>query len=204
MKISLIGMSGSGKSYWSKQLVKSGFKRICCDDLIEEKLSKDLKKLGFSGIADVSRWMGQPYESRSLHASKQYLELENLVIDEICSKLDREKKVVIDTTGSVIYINALTLKKLTTLTKTIYLQVPSSAKKEMYDLYMKDLKPVIWGTSFNRKSGESGPGALKRCYPDLLEYRSNIYEKLAHITMDYSKLRSRNFSVEKFIEIINR
>ena len=40
MKISIVGMSGSGKTYWSKKLESEGFKRFCCDDLIEEKLEK--------------------------------------------------------------------------------------------------------------------------------------------------------------------
>jgi len=44
MTISLVGMSGTGKTYWSKQLESKGFKRFCCDDLIGEKLGTVLKK----------------------------------------------------------------------------------------------------------------------------------------------------------------
>lgn len=202
MIISLIGMSGSGKSYWSKQLEKVGFKRICCDDLIEEKLSEELKKLGYSGIADVSKWMGQPYEPQFKKTSSQYLAYENLVMEEIYSFLEENKKIVVDTTGSVIYTNAKTLENLKKLTKIIYLKVPESVEKEMFNLYITDPKPVVWGNSFNKKSAETNLNALKRCYPDLLSYRSKQYEKLAKVTMDYHKLRNKNFGISHFLEEI--
>ncbi|MBD3202988.1 hypothetical protein GF327_01730, partial [Candidatus Woesearchaeota archaeon] len=65
MIISMIGMSNSGKTYWSKKLEKKyNFQRYTCDDIIRKKLKKILKKQGFSGIKDVSEWMGQPYEKR--------------------------------------------------------------------------------------------------------------------------------------------
>ena len=37
--ITLIGMSGSGKSYWSKKFKKAGFTIYSIDDLISEKIS---------------------------------------------------------------------------------------------------------------------------------------------------------------------
>ena len=57
MRLSLIGMSGSGKSHWSKKLTAYGFKAFHCDDLIEELLTEDL--LGADGIPlSVGEWMG--------------------------------------------------------------------------------------------------------------------------------------------------
>src|ERR1039457_799049 len=107
MKISLIGMSGSGKSYWSKQLEKKGFKRFGCDDMIEKKLHIDLNRLGLNGIHDVAKWMGYPYEKKYKTANKKYLDLEKQIMREILYFLKNEAKtdenIVIDTTGSVIY-----------------------------------------------------------------------------------------------------
>jgi len=34
MKLSLIAMSGSGKSYWSAKLAKRGFRHFDCDQMI--------------------------------------------------------------------------------------------------------------------------------------------------------------------------
>ena len=71
MKLSIIGMSGSGKSYWSKKLQEEkGFKRFCCDDIIEQKLSHELKKFGYSGLHDVGKWMGQPFDPQYVKRSK--------------------------------------------------------------------------------------------------------------------------------------
>ena len=38
VQLSLIGMSGAGKSYWSKRMESLGFQVYSCDDLIAERL----------------------------------------------------------------------------------------------------------------------------------------------------------------------
>ncbi|MDA2921939.1 hypothetical protein MYX07_01595 [Patescibacteria group bacterium AH-259-L07] len=80
MILSLTGMSGSGKTYWSQKLTDHGFSRICCDDLIEEKLAPELVKLGYSGIADVAAWLGQPYEPKFKENEAQYLKFEKQIL----------------------------------------------------------------------------------------------------------------------------
>ena len=37
LKVSLIGMSNVGKTYWAKRLADTGFLHVNCDALIEEK-----------------------------------------------------------------------------------------------------------------------------------------------------------------------
>ena len=81
--VCIIGMSGSGKTYWSKKLARNGFTCLCCDDLIEEKLSPKLVKLGFKGTADVSKWMEQPYEIHYQKNAAEYLKCEIEVMQEI-------------------------------------------------------------------------------------------------------------------------
>lgn len=182
MIISLIGMSGVGKTFWSKKLEKKGFKRFGCDDIIEEKLGKELKRLGYSGINDVAKWLGQPYDTQYETTSKKYLELENNAMSEIFLRVPTEKgDAVIDTTGSVIYTNKPILKQLKKLTKVIYLVTPLELQKKMYILYLKDPKPVIWGNSFFKQTNESNLDALVRCYPRLLTFRAKEYEKLADV-----------------------
>ena len=39
IKYSLIGMSGTGKSHWTRKLLGAGFRAICVDDCIEKKLN---------------------------------------------------------------------------------------------------------------------------------------------------------------------
>ena len=50
MKLSLIGMSNSGKSYWSKKLEDYGFKRFSSDDYIEEILEEDEVSIAEAGF----------------------------------------------------------------------------------------------------------------------------------------------------------
>jgi len=61
--ISLIGMSGSGKTYWSKKMAGKGFKHICCDDLISKELTLYSAKKNLKSIDKVAEWLGQPYKT---------------------------------------------------------------------------------------------------------------------------------------------
>lgn len=205
MKISLIGMSGSGKSYWSKKLESKGFKRFCCDDLIEEELGRELTALGYSGIQDVAKWMGQPYERQYKKNSKRYLELESEVMQEILAYLEKatdNEDIIVDTTGSVIYMEEDILKRLAEESKLLYFHTPSFVRKHMYEEYMKNPKPVIWGKIFSKQKGENNMESLQRNYPKLLEFRVKKYKEVSEIIFDYHMLRHDSFDVNVLTDII--
>lgn len=205
MKLALIGMSGSGKSYWSKKLEQMGFRRFCCDDLIEAKLERELKGLGYSGIQDVAKWMGQPFEEQYPRTSQLYVDFEKEVMGEVMRIVERandKENIVIDTTGSVIYTGREILYTLSSLAKIVYLDTPVSVKQEMYTLYMQDPKPVIWGNIFVKSPEETNSQALAACYPKLLEYRTKEYEKIADITFNYQRLHEEKYTINSFIEAI--
>lgn len=205
MIISLVGMSGSGKSAWAKILGREkGFKRYCCDDLIEEKLAPELAKLGFHGINDVSRWMGQPYDERYAETNKKYLDFEAQSLREVLSeiqKMDKDINVVVDATGSVIYLPEELLGDLKKLTRIIYLKTPESIMEQMIARYVADPKPVIWGNLYQPEESETKEETLKRCYPGLLRYRAGLYDKLADIRLDYEVRRAENFTPDDFLEL---
>lgn len=202
LPISLIGMSGSGKSHWSSELQERGFERFCCDDMIEGRLGEELKVLGYSGIRDVARWMGQPFDPQYSKTSRRYLDFEGEVVSEVLERVGRSKarRVVIDTTGSVIYLAEDILQELSARTRVVYLETPDSVKEQMYRLYLADPKPVIWGNSFLREGRETDMQALARCYPLLLTYRTAQYARLAHITLGYDTLHSPDFTVDNFMD----
>ncbi len=146
MIISFIGMSGAGKSHWAKILEREkGYKKYSCDELIEKDLTPELALLGYKGVNDVSRWMGQPYDGRYTANSRRYLELEAKVLGESLGKIENSKDVVIDTTGSVVYLPPKLLQKLKQFTKVVYLETPEFVMEKMINLYLADPKPVIWG-----------------------------------------------------------
>ena len=205
MILSLIGMSNTGKTHWSKLLEQEmRYKRYTCDDLIEKKLEADLQRLGFSGTSGLSSWMGQPFEERYGQNSKKYLEYEEKAIKEIIEDVSagNHPNVVIDTTGSIIYLGDHFLGQLKALGKIVYLDTPLAVRKQFYQNYIKNPKPVIWGDSFTQKPGESGSDALKRCYPRLLEYRTQKYRDHSDLILDYSQLRQKAFNIRDFIRKI--
>lgn len=207
MKLTFIGMSNTGKTHWSKKLERMGFVRFCCDDLIEERLEKELKRQGYRGIADVAKWMGQPYETRYGKTSKQYLAAERETMNYVLKLVDAlalTTSVVIDTTGSVIYHGDRILNALKKRTTVVYLETPASVQKEMHQLYLKDPKPVIWGKSFKKTDQETDTDALARCYPQLLAYRTRRYEGLADITLDYFMLRQKHLTPKILLQLISQ
>ena len=195
MKLTLIGMSNIGKTYWSKKLENAGFLRFGCDDLIEKKL----------GTADLSNWLGQPFDKRYKKNSSVYLHYEKEVVEEIISsmeKLDGSIKIVVDTTGSLIYLNESLISKLKKYTKFVYLDLPEDIKEIMCRNYFKTPKPVIWGESYKITNGFSQKESLFQCYPKLLNFRLKKYKSLSDITLDYYLLRNKKISAGDFINSI--
>lgn len=208
MVISFIGMSNVGKSTWSNKLEKlKGFKKYCCDDLIEKYLGPELKALGYAGINDLSLWLGQPYDQKYKKNSQKFLELETESLKNSFKEiagLKSETDIVVDTTGSVIYLPEEILKTLAGLTKIIYLEAPIGAVELMIKNYIANPKPVIWGDLYQPLTGENKAETLKRCYPELLKYRTGLYEKLGAIKLDDFTRMKKDFTLENLLELANK
>ncbi len=205
--ISLIGMSGIGKSFWSGQLEKEkGFKRFGIDNMIEAELEPELKKFGYSGIKDMSRWLGQPYDERCAENSERYLELEEASIQKALDAVENmeSENIVIDTTGSVVYLSEELLGRMKGLTKIIYFNTPEAVIEKKISQYFNDPKPILWGESYNANPGEDPVLALKRCYPELLRYRTGRYEKLADKTIDYYAQMDKGYAVDDLLKSITK
>lgn len=191
LTLTLVGMSNVGKSYWSGQLARqSGFHHYCCDDLIEAELSDVLQELGYKGIADMSKWLGQPYDERFAANQQTYLDLESATLRAVISELEQGRtqgNTVIDTTGSVVHTDPKIQAKLNELTTVIYLEATDDMREEMFKLYIAEPKPVVWGDIYKPETGESPQEALARCYPDLLSYRSKRYAAMSSVTIPRTK-----------------
>lgn len=206
MHISLIGMSNVGKSLWSKRLEQIGFLRFCIDDLIEEQLEQLLRDKGFNGIADVALWMGHPYEPQYQQNSKIYLDIERSVMHEVLKTISRpemaERDIVVDTTGSVIYTGADIIKTLKQHTLVCYIETTPEIQDEMYQQFLADPKPIIWGTVFQMQDGELPSDALSRCYIDLLKQRTQEYHRHKNITIDIHTIRQPDYTADAFLNEI--
>jgi shikimate kinase len=207
MRLSLIAMSGSGKSYWAKQLSGIGFKCFSCDEMIASNLSDELVQADGS-IMSMGKWMGLPYRQGYLERESKYLAHEKQVLEEILETIDNnygdpERNIVIDTTGSVIYTGEEILNKLRNYTTVVHMETPPRIQDQMYQAYLTRPRPVLWQGKFSKKPYEKNKEALARCYAELLTYRERLYKQYAHLTIDYDRYRKKGVNVIDFLKEIN-
>lgn len=196
LSLALIGMSGMGKSYRSKQLAGLGFGAYSCDDLIEVQL----KNIPAAGIGGVAAWMGQPYSEHHYEREAEYLDYENQVTRTALET--QSGNSVIDTTGSVIYCDQTVQDFLKQRTLVIYLEASEAVYEKMFQVFLRDPKPIIWGNNFVQEAGETTDAALRHCYPALLQYRAGRYKTLADVVLPFTIARDEQSSTEQFLQAI--
>lgn len=203
--LGLIGMSNIGKTYWSKKLNNAGFKHISCDDLIEAKLAPVLKEFGYSGIENVSCWMGQPHDDRFSANQQKYLSLEKEAMENIFGQIKKGKtqNTVIDTTGSVVHTGRNICVKLKRCSLVIYIEATENMKERMFNQYIREPKPVVFGDVFNPKEDETAKQALKRCYRKLLNLRGKLYAEYADVIIPRRAIKE-NMDINQFTSLIKR
>jgi len=207
MRIALIGMSGCGKTHWSRVFAKQGFRHFCCDDRITKKLSPLLKRPDGS-IMELGEWMGLPYEDHYEDREAQYLAHEIDVLTEILAYLEgrrqsREEDVVVDTTGSVIYAGDNILERLRENTIVVHLETPPRVRELMLQKYLTNRRPVLWRGLFMKKKEETEKEALARCYPALLSARERQYARHAHLTIAYPIHTQKGMTFSDFMHMVN-
>jgi len=204
LHLALIGMSGAGKTFWTKRLATSGFPAISCDDQIERKLAPRLAAGGYAGINGVAAWMGWPDSPAYAQRESEYLAEEIAAMDEALVHLEknREQPLVLDTTGSVIHIGNNLLLRLRRQMTIVYLAASPQEQQLLTERYLSDPKPVLWRGAFRPKGGESPAATVARCYPSLIAARRQSYEALAHCTLPVAVLRDGSLDAAAFLEMI--
>jgi shikimate kinase len=192
IRIALVGMSGTGKTFWAKRLAASGHQSISCDDRIEERLRPHLAADGHTGTSGVAAWMGWPDSSTYAQRESDYLAAEIAALDELLTELERNpsRELVLDTTGSVIYTGNNVLMRLRRQMIIVYLAASAEEQQLLIKRYLTDPKPVLWRGAFQPKNGESPHETVARCYPTLVAARRQSYEALAHCTLPVADLHS--------------
>jgi shikimate kinase len=204
-RLALVGMSGAGKTFWTKKLAAEGWTAISCDDRIEEKLASRLAAGGYSGINGVAAWMGWPDNPKYAEREAQYLEEEIHTLGEALTSLEREpdRPLVLDTTGSVIYTGNNLLLRLRRRMTVVYLAASAEEQQLLIERYLGDPKPVLWRGAFQPKRGESPKETVARCYPTLISARRQSYEALAHCTLQVAELRDPAIDSAAFLSRIH-
>jgi shikimate kinase len=191
LRLALVGMSGSGKSYWTKRIAAAGYPAISCDAQIEERLKSQLQSGGFSGINGVAAWMGWPDRSTYTEREAAYLSEEVSTLDEALASLEKNptQDLVLDTTGSVIYVGNHHLHRLRKQMLVVYLAASPDEQQLLIRRYLEDPKPVLWRGAFQARPAESPQETVARCYPALIAARRQSYEALAHCSIPVAELR---------------
>jgi hypothetical protein len=193
LRLALVGMSGTGKTFWTRKLAAAGWRTVSCDDLIEKRLEPRLAAGGYAGINGVAAWMGWPDSPTYAQREAEYLAEEIAVLDEFLSELETGEggaPTVLDTTGSVIYAQNNILMRLRRQMTVVHLASTEREQQLLVERYLNDPKPVLWRGTFHVKDQESPRQTVARCYPMLIEVRRKSYETLAHCSVQVSKLRA--------------
>ena len=208
LRLSLIGMSGSGKSHWTRNLGALGFPTVSCDDQIESRLAPALQSSGYSGINGVAAWMGWPDSPTYAGREADYLAEEIHTLDEVLTALEknRRQELILDTTGSVIYTGNNLLMRLRRQMTVVYLAASATEQQLLIERYLTDPKPVLWRGAFQPRQGEAPRETVARCYPALIAARRQRYEALAHCTLSVAELRDISSDIspgaEAFLKMI--
>jgi shikimate kinase len=204
LRLALIGMSGAGKTFWTRRIAESGIPAITCDDRIEEKLASRLAAGGYSGINGVAAWMGWPDSPTYAEREAQYLSEEIAALDEVLNQLERnhEESLVLDTTGSVIYTGNHLLHRLRKLMTVVYLAASDAEQQLLIERYLSDPKPVLWRGAFQAKPGEAPRDTVARCYPHLISARRQSYAAIAHTTLPVAALRELPHTSSAFLAML--
>jgi len=191
LRLALIGMSGAGKSYWTTRIAAAGYPAISCDTQIESRLKPALDARAHSGINGVAAWMGWPHLSTYADREAAYLSEEIAVLDEVLTSLEKnpERDLVLDTTGSVIYVGNHLLHRLRKQMLVVYLAASRDEQQLLIQRYLEDPKPVLWRGAFQARAGEDPKATVARCYPVLIGARRQSYEALAHCSIPVADLR---------------
>jgi shikimate kinase len=204
LRLALIGMSGTGKSYWTQRIAAAGFPAVCCDTQIEDRLKPALEAGSHSGINGVAAWMGWPDRSGYAEREAAYLSEEIAALDEVLTDLEKNPghELVLDTSGSVIYVGNHLLHRLRKQMLVVYLSASRDEQQLLIRRYLEDPKPVLWRGAFQPRAEETPHDTVARCYPALIAARRQSYEALAHCSLSVSDLRGLSLREEKHGESV--
>ena len=207
MIIALIGRAGAGKSLWASRLAAAGFTWLHCDELIAEKLRASFE-IGAGSVYDLGQWMGFPYEARYAEREALYLASETEVLGAIVDDIARGRyanaNLIIDLTGSAIYVDRAVLNAVRQAATIVYLAVSPRLHDQMVQEYIANPRPLVWNGLYRPLPAEDPAAALARCYRHLLAERERLYAELSHVTIADALHRSPDVDVGAFLQYAER
>jgi shikimate kinase len=197
-----LGMSGTGKSHWSHKLNQAfNLKHFDFDELIGNSIElKDLIKdfTGKNNTQKLAAYFQMPWSEGFNEREKQYMQIEEKLMQSLYPLGS-----VLDLTGSAIYYEK-TLEKILKNNFTVTLDIDDNLVDEMFEIYIKDPKPVVWSGLYEIEKNETKEQALERGYRDLLNFRKEKYRKYGDIVIPYRVHKGLKTGEELVREIEDR
>ena len=202
MRLALVGMSGAGKTHWSQRLAESGYLHVCCDDLIAARLGLDSSDSEES-IAVLSEWMGFPWHEGYRDRARQYRQHEADVLESALAWVpgDGRERVVLDTTGSMVYLGSELLGRMRDLFIVLHLETPLDLQEEMAESFISRPTPLIWPEEYGSDLFADELGSLRSLFPRLLQERESLYSDLSHARVPLAMRRSPEFGPPEILEM---
>lgn len=228
--ISLIGMSGVGKSHWSSQLETWGWTNYSCDYLIASEYLSDQVEGAVSAdnIVNLSSFVGQIGDPSKggvaleefQRRQKMYYDAECSVLRDVPAALEKaEGHFVNDSSGSLCEVeDQAILEAVGQKTLFVYLRVRQADHAEILERAIQYPKPLFFPSSFFEERLERfqkkfeiervediDPNVfLSWVFPHLFESRLPKYKALADqygVTLSTGALAGVT-SEEEFIGVI--
>lgn len=158
--ISLIGMSGVGKSHWSSMLEKAGWHNYSCDHLIGTKyLGEQVRgAMSADNILSLSEFVGQIGDPEKggvtleefQRRQKMYYDAECAVLQDLPEELSKiEGHFVNDSSGSLCEVeDASILEGVGRETLFVYLRVRQADHAQILERAIQYPKPLFFPPAF--------------------------------------------------------
>ena len=194
LHLAFIGMSNIGKSYTATRLSKThNFQLVEVDRLIWEELDH-------GNMADFAKWQGQPYSDGYEEREAVSIALETQATKKAI--LASNNNTLLDTTGSVIYVDETALIEL----KTKFLIVHIAAGEDDLERLKRDYfalpKPLVWRGHYQKTEGKSDEESILACYPKLLRSRQIAYENLEDVRLQSCLVLNSKTSMDDIFNAI--
>ncbi len=194
LHLAFVGMSNIGKSYTATRLSKThSFQLVEIDRLIWEDLEHD-------SMADFAAWQGQPYTEGYDEREAVSVSLETKATHS--AMVQASGNSLLDTTGSVIYIDELVKQQLQNAFLIIHIAAGPEDLERLKDDYFALPKPLVWRGHYRKLGGKSEEESILACYPKLLQSRKTAYETLADVTLASSFVLDKATSMDDVFESI--
>ena len=202
MRLALVGMSGAGKTYWSQRLAENGYLHVCCDDLIAARVGFDSSDSEES-IAALSAWMGFPWDEGYRDRAQQYRQHETDVLESALAWVpgDGTERVVLDTTGSMVYLESELLGRMRDLFVVVHLETPLEVQGEMAESFISRPTPLIWPEEYGSDLFADELDSLRGLFPRLLQERERLYSDLSHVGVPLATRGSPEFGPVHILEM---